>query len=104
REKDSSSTPATRAAESANHNRHRHPHRLRRALILGGALVLFSSITALAFGGKRIAAEESAFVGPATKSCVPSTLDRSDVLPGTHLEVSPLPDSLDASRHTQISL
>ncbi len=96
-----------RAAGSPNDNGNRprsHPHRLRRALILGGALVLFSSITALAFGGKRIAAEESAFVGPATRSCVPSTIDRSDVLPGTHLEVSPLPDSLDASRHTQISL
>ncbi len=91
-------------AEARPRWRHRQPHPLRRALILGGALVLFSSIGALAFGGKRIAAEESAFVGPATRSCVPSTLDRSDVLPGTHLEVSPLPDSLDASRHTQISL
>ena len=36
--------------------------------------------------------------------CVPSTLNRSAVLPGTSLAVSPLPDSFDASPRTQISL
>ncbi len=101
----SSRAPRARARAAGPANDHRRPHpRLRRALLLGGALVLFSSITALAFGGRRIAAEEAAFVGPATRNCVPSTLDRSDLLPGTHLAVSPLPDSLDASRYTQISL
>ncbi|HEY2766858.1 MAG TPA: hypothetical protein VGI76_01300, partial [Solirubrobacteraceae bacterium] len=80
-----------------------HP-RLRRALLLGAALVLMSSAATLAFGGRRIAAEESAFIGPAATACVPSTVDRTDLLPGTQLAVSPLPDSLDASRHTQISL
>jgi len=34
---------------------------------------------------------------------VPSQLNRSDLLPGTHVAVSPLPDSLDASEDTQIS-
>ncbi|HEY2201775.1 MAG TPA: hypothetical protein VGH56_07800, partial [Solirubrobacteraceae bacterium] len=35
---------------------------------------------------------------------MPSTLNRSAVLPGSHLAVSPLPDSYDASPRTQISL
>ncbi|HEY3758894.1 MAG TPA: arylsulfotransferase family protein [Solirubrobacteraceae bacterium] len=73
-------------------------------LVLGGILVLLSSAGTLAFGSRRIAAEEAAFVGPATTNCVPSTLNRSDLLPGTSLAVSPLPDSLDASPRTQISL
>jgi hypothetical protein len=82
-----------------------HHHRwLRRALVLVGTVVLVTSAGALAVGGKRIVAEEAAFSGPAAPQCVPSTLDRSDLLSGTKLEVSPLPDSLDASPHTQISL
>ncbi len=63
-----------------------------------------SSAGALTVGGKRIMAEEAAFRGPPAPQCVPSTLDRSDLLPGTKLEVSPLPDSLDATPRTQISL
>jgi hypothetical protein len=89
---------ARRGAPAATHGR------LRRALVLGGTFVLLSSAGTLAFGGKRIAGEEAAFVGPATINCVPSSLDRSDLLPGTSLAVSPLPDSLDASPRTQISL
>ncbi len=82
-----------------------HHHRwLRRGLVLGGALVLTSSAGALTVGGNRIMAEEAAFRGPAAPQCVPTTLNRSDLLPGTQLRVSPLPDSLDASPHTQISL
>jgi hypothetical protein len=72
-------------------------------LVLGGALVLVSSGGALAVGGKRIMSEEAAFRGPAAPQCVPATLDRSDLLPGTALRVSPLPDSLDATPQTQIS-
>jgi hypothetical protein len=96
--------PRTRAyARAAGAATSNHPH-LRRALLLGTALVILSSAGTLAFGEHRIAAEESAFIGPATTACVPAVVNRTDVLPGTHLEVSPLPDSLDASRHTQISL
>jgi hypothetical protein len=73
-------------------------------LVLGGVLVLLSSAGTLAFGSRRIAAEESAFIGPAATNCVPSSVNRTAVLPGTHLAVSPLPDSLDAAPHTQISL
>jgi hypothetical protein len=37
-------------------------------------------------------------------TCVPAKLNRSAVLPGTSLAVSPLPGSYDASEHSQISL
>ena len=81
-----------------------NPHRLRKLLICAGVLVVVSSATALAFASKRIVAEQSAFVAPSAGRCVPSTLNRSAVLPGTSLAVSPLPDSYDASPYTQISL
>jgi hypothetical protein len=77
---------------------------LRRTLMLASALIVLANVGALTFGGQRIVAEESAFSRPATTRCVPSQLDRSAVLPGTSLAVSPLPDSLDASPRTQISL
>ena len=83
------------------HVRHR---RLRRSLILASALVALSSVGALTAGGSRIIAEEAAFRGPPAPGCVPASLNRSDLLPGTKLIVSPLPDSLDASPRTQISL
>jgi Arylsulfotransferase (ASST) len=84
---------------------HEHTHRrLRRALIFGGVLVALSSIAALAFGSKRIAAENAAYTAPSAPPCVPAQLNRSDVLSGTGLAVSPLPDSYDASARTQISL
>jgi hypothetical protein len=82
-----------------------HTHRrLRRALIVGGLLVALFSAGALAFGSKRIVAENAAYRAPAAPQCVPAQLNRSDVLPGTSLAVSPLPDSYDASASTQISL
>ncbi len=86
---------------------HAHGHtrrRLRRALIAGAALVAVSSAGALAFGSKRIASEDSAYRAPSVQRCVPSQLNRSAVLSGTHIAVSPLPDSYDASPRTQISL
>ncbi|HEX4109321.1 MAG TPA: arylsulfotransferase family protein [Solirubrobacteraceae bacterium] len=39
----------------------------------------------------------------AAPACEPTTINRTDVLPGTSLDVSPLPDSMDASPGTQIS-
>ncbi len=78
--------------------------RLRRTLIAAAVLVAVSSAGALAFGSKRIAAEDAAYNGPSVSSCVPSQLNRSAVLPGTSLAVSPLPGSYDASASTQISL
>jgi hypothetical protein len=79
-------------------------HMLRRTLVLLSVAILTGSIAALAFGAKRIAAENAAYRGPAAPQCVPSQLGRTDILPGAKLEVSPLPDSLDASYATQISL
>jgi hypothetical protein len=81
-----------------------NPHRLRKVLVCAGVLVVCSSAATLALASKRIVAEQSAFVAPAAGRCVPSTLNRSAVLPGTSLAVSPLPDSYDASPSTQISL
>ncbi|HEV2944883.1 MAG TPA: arylsulfotransferase family protein [Solirubrobacteraceae bacterium] len=77
---------------------------LRRVLLCAGVLVLPASVTTLAFASKRIVAEDAAYRAPAGPRCVPSTLNRSAVLPGSGLAVSPLPDSYDASPGTQISL
>jgi hypothetical protein len=79
-------------------------HLLGRALVLLGVAIATGSVAALAFGAKRIAAEDAAYKGPSAPQCVPSQLNRSDLLPGTQLAVSPLPDSLDASDDTQVSL
>ena len=77
---------------------------LRRALVLLGVSIVIGSATTLTFAAKRIVAENAAYKGPAAPDCIPSQLNRSDILPGTGLQVSPLPDSLDASYGTQISL
>ena len=58
----------------------------------------------LALGSKRIVAEDAAYTARAAPQCVPAQLNRSAVLPGTSVAVSPLPGSYDASAHTQISL
>jgi Arylsulfotransferase (ASST) len=79
-------------------------HLLRRMLIALGAMILVGSVASLTFGARRIATENAAYKGPAGPQCVPSQLGRTAILPGTTLEVSPLPDSLDASYATQISL
>jgi len=78
--------------------------RLRKALLCGAVLVILSSVTALALGSQRIAAEQSAYSAPSAGRCTPSTLNRSALLPGTSLAVSPLPGSYAASPATQISL
>ncbi len=77
--------------------------RLRRVLIFGAALVSVSSAGTLAVASARITAEQAAYRAPASPRCTPSQLNRSDVLSGTSLAVSPLPDSYDASARTQIS-
>ncbi|HEX4837586.1 MAG TPA: arylsulfotransferase family protein [Solirubrobacteraceae bacterium] len=73
--------------------------RLLRALALLGATTLLGSATTLAFAAKKPVAHHT----PPAPQCVPSQLNRSDVLPGTSLQVAPLPDSLDAPNTTQIS-
>ena len=66
--------------------------------------VIIASIATIAYGAKRIVAEQSTYGNPAAPQCVPQTLNRSAVLSGTPLSVSPLPDSLDSSPKTQISM
>jgi hypothetical protein len=90
-----------------NHDDDTHlpnPHRLRKLLICAGLLTVGCSATTLAFASKRIVADQASAATSSASPCVPSTLNRSAVLPGTSLAVSPLPDSFDASPHTQISL
>ncbi len=72
--------------------------------MLGAAVIALSSATTLAFASRRIAAEEAAYREPPAGRCEPTTLNRSAVLPGTPLAVSPLPGSYYASAYTQISL
>jgi Arylsulfotransferase (ASST) len=80
-----------------------HP-RMRKGLVAGGVLVAAGSAATLAIASQRIKAEQAAFVAPAVARCEPTTLNRSATLPGTTLDVSPLPGSYDASAHTQISM
>ncbi len=66
-------------------------------------LLLLVAVAAVGVGGNGTVASDASGGSPSPQ-CVPSALNRSAVLPGTHLAVSPLPDSLDASVYTQISL
>ena len=57
--------------------------RLRRGLVLGGVAIVLASATTLAFASRRIADEQAAFAAPSAGGrCVPTTLNRSAVLPG----------------------
>jgi hypothetical protein len=75
---------------------------VRRFVTWGNAVALLGGAGALGFGAgaHRAVAPHS----PAPPRCVPTALNRSDVLPGSTLEVSPLPESRDASPRAQISL
>jgi Arylsulfotransferase (ASST) len=78
--------------------------RFRKTLVAGAMLLMSSSAGVLALASRRIAGEQAAFAATATPRCTPASLNRSDLLPGTSLAVSPLPGSYDASPRTQISL
>ena len=79
-----------------------------RALAGAGALTaLAAALVGLGCGGgghRHGAGSAPSTAGPAGPRCVPSQLNRSAVLPGSNLSVSPLPGSLDASPGTQVSL
>jgi hypothetical protein len=77
---------------------------LRKGLILGSVFVVLGSVATLAIASHRIKAEQAAFRAPTAARCYPRTLNASATLPGTHVSVSPLPDSYDASARTQISM
>jgi hypothetical protein len=78
--------------------------RLRKVLLCGAIVVVLSSVATLALASRRIAAEQSAYSAPSAGRCTPEALNRSAVLPGTSLAVSPLPGTYVASPDTQISL
>jgi Arylsulfotransferase (ASST) len=80
------------------------PTRLRLAAIVGGMSIVALTAAALAYGAHRITAHDASYQSPGGSGCVPAQLNRSAVLSGTSLAVSPLPGSYDASASTQISL
>ena len=79
-------------------------HRLRRILLCAGVIVALSSAVTLALASRRISSEDAAFQAPTAGACEAEQLNRSALLPGTAVSVSPLPGSRAASPRTQISL
>jgi len=77
---------------------------LRSALGIGALLATLASATTLALASGHISADQTAFSASTAPRCTPATLNRSAILPGTSLAVSPLPDSYAASPQTQISM
>jgi Arylsulfotransferase (ASST) len=87
---------------------------LPKVLLVLGVAVVLANAAMIAYGARRIlAAHHAAYSArsPARSSaplspprCTSARLNRSAVLPGTTLAVSPLPDSRDASAATQISM
>jgi hypothetical protein len=78
--------------------------RHRKLLVSVSFVIVLASATTLIFASRRIAAEDAAYGAPSAGRCVPTALNRSAVLPGTSLAVTPLPDSYDSLPQTQISL
>src|SRR5882724_8847309 len=78
--------------------------RLRKALLICGAVVLLSSITTLAIASHRIVAEQSAYSAPNSERCQAERINASALLPGTSVAATPLPGSRDALALTQVSL
>ncbi len=77
---------------------------MRRFLLGGAVVVAISSVVTLAFASRRISSEESAFQAPSAGSCQAEQLNRSSLMPGTGVAVTPLSGSRDAMPATQISL
>ena len=78
---------------------------LHKSLLFGGLIVVLVSVTTLSIASHRIEAEQAAFgASPTVPRCEPKTFNVSDVLPGSRIAVSPLPDSYDSSPYTQISI
>ena len=67
--------------------------RLRDVLLLGGLLAALLASGTLAFAARRISAEQAVYRARSAGRCTPTTLNRSAVLSGTRLAVSPLPGS-----------
>lgn len=70
-----------------------------RALLCGVAAAAAGSFA----GPPAIETALAATRVKAAPQCVPAHLNASDILPGTHVQVNPLPGSMDAPNSTQIS-
>jgi hypothetical protein len=77
--------------------------RVRGLLSWWNAVALAAALALAGFGGSGSVARRAS-APPSAPLCQPTVMNRSDILPGTGLQVSPLPESLDASPRTQISL
>jgi hypothetical protein len=91
-------------SSSGRRRRWRGLRRPPAALVVTGVLALAATLVAVAIATERIGGENAPYTDPPAPGCVPVSLNRSAVIPGTSLSVSPLPDSLDASSVTQVSL
>jgi hypothetical protein len=71
-------------------------------ILLGLAFALAAAATIVA-GANRIVAENAAYASKSGRQCVPNRTNVSDLLPGTGVQVNPLPGSFDSPNTTQIS-
>jgi hypothetical protein len=76
----------------------------RNVLIVLGSVALAWLVLAIALGSSSLRLA-SGSRGPSGESpaCLPATLDHSATLPGTHVDVTPAPESVTANPATQIS-
>ncbi|HTR89841.1 MAG TPA: arylsulfotransferase family protein [Solirubrobacteraceae bacterium] len=74
----------------------------RRVAIVLGALVLAWALAALVVGSPSLKLGASS-TPAASPACLPASTDHSATLAGTHVDVSPAPETDSANPHTQIS-
>lgn len=73
-------------------------------MIVLAAVVLAWGAAALTTGSADFGLVGPGSGGGVSPSCLPTTIERTAALPGTSLDVSPAPETVSASPHTQISL
>jgi hypothetical protein len=75
----------------------------RNVLIILGVAALAWGLLALALGSPSLRLAGSSASSGASPACLPATLAHTATLPGTHVDVSPAPETDTANPHTQIS-
>jgi Arylsulfotransferase (ASST) len=78
-------------------------HMRRNVLIILGVAALAWAVLAIAFGSPSLRLSGSSASSGLSPACLPATLEHSATLPGTHVEVSPAPETDTASPEAQIS-
>lgn len=71
-------------------------------IILGGAALAWG-LLAIALGSPSLRLSGSSASSGASPACLPAKLAHTATLPGTHVDVSPAPETDTANPHTQIS-